>query len=65
MRDNNVSFFKKGTVLLMIAYILSPVDLVPELFAPLVGLLDDVGVIGLLTAWMYRELGDYKEEEEE
>lgn len=64
MRDNDISIFKKGTVVLMIAYILSPVDLVPELFIPLAGLLDDIGVLGLLTAWMYRELGKYKEKDE-
>ncbi len=64
MRDSEVSIVKKGTVIMMIAYILSPVDFIPELFIPLAGLLDDLGVLSLLTAWMYRELGKYKEDDE-
>lgn len=64
MRDNGVSTFKKGGVMLLIAYLLSPVDLIPELFAGPLGFLDDIGVLSLLSAWMYRELGEYRREEE-
>ncbi len=60
MRDPSVSTLKKGGVLLLIAYILSPVDFLPELFVPLAGFLDDVGVLGILTTWMYNELGSYR-----
>jgi uncharacterized membrane protein YkvA (DUF1232 family) len=41
--------------LLVVVYVLSPVDLVPDV-VPIVGLLDDLGVIGLLVAALWREL---------
>ncbi len=63
MLDGEVSGVKKGLVLLMIAYILSPVDLVPEAIIPLIGFLDDFGILTLLSGWMYGELGEYKRRE--
>ena len=58
--DPNVSKFKKGIIFLLIIYILSPIDLVPEAIIPLVGFLDDLGILTLLSGWMYGELGEYK-----
>jgi len=60
MRDPSVSALKKWGVVLLIAWILSPVDLIPELFTGPLGLLDDLGILSLLTGWMYNELGSYR-----
>ncbi len=59
MGDPSISKIKKGVVVIMVAYLLSPVDLLPELFMTFIGLLDDLGVLALLTTWMYSELGSY------
>lgn len=40
---------------LAFGYILSPVDLIPELFIPLLGLVDDIGVAAWLTAALLGE----------
>lgn len=61
LRDGKVPFWKKLTVLLGVAYIISPVDLMPELFIPIIGWLDDLGLLTALTLWMYSELGSWWE----
>lgn len=61
LRDGKVSFWKKLMVLLGVAYIISPVDLMPELFIPVIGWLDDLGLLTALTLWMYSELGSWWE----
>ena len=60
LKDRNVPTLKKAGIIGMVLYILSPVDFLPELFVPLAGFLDDVGVLGILTTWMYNELGSYR-----
>ncbi|KUP98002.1 YkvA family protein [Thermobifida cellulosilytica] len=42
-------------LLAALAYVVSPVDLVPELFVPLFGVADDVGVAVWLTAMLLGE----------
>ncbi len=42
-------------LLAALAYIISPIDLVPELFIPLFGAADDVGVAVWLTAMLLGE----------
>lgn len=61
MADGAVSPLKKVLVLLLVAYILSPIDLVPEALIPLIGFLDDFGILTLLLGWMYSELGEYRQ----
>ena len=41
----------KGLMLLVPAYLISPLDLIPD-FIPLAGWLDDVVVIPLLVSWI-------------
>ena len=65
LRDGSVSIWRKGLLLLLVAYVLSPVDMIPELFVPFIGWLDDLGVLGLLVAWLYGELGKYSTAEKE
>ncbi len=58
MMDSRNPLFKKLAVVIGIAYILWPLDLVTD-FLPIVGWLDDLGVFGLLVFFMNAELGDY------
>lgn len=58
-RDARVSMFHKLLGLLAIAYVVSPVDLVPDVM-PLVGWLDDVGVIGLIAAYYVRQITSHR-----
>jgi len=58
LRDPSVSLLKKGMIMLGILYIISPIDALPDVI-PLVGWLDDIGVIGILLASLMRELEDY------
>lgn len=46
LRDSRVPLTRKATLVLGIAYVLSPIDLVPVVFFGPVGLLDDLFVIG-------------------
>lgn len=41
--------------LLLVAYVLSPIDLVPE-WIPLLGLMDDVVLVPLAVRWLLRRL---------
>jgi uncharacterized membrane protein YkvA (DUF1232 family) len=44
LRDSRVPLWVKGTFLASVAYIVSPLDFVPDTF-PLLGQLDDIGVL--------------------
>ncbi|MGE3801719.1 MAG: YkvA family protein [Candidatus Kapaibacterium sp.] len=65
LRDGSVAFWRKGLMVLLAAYILSPVDAIPEIILPFVGWLDDLGVLGILLTWFYREMGNYGTEGEQ
>ena len=65
LRDSSVALWRKGFLLLLLAYILSPVDAIPEILLPLIGWLDDVGVLGILIGWLYKEIGDYSDQVKE
>ena len=47
-------------VLAALVYVVSPVDLIPDAI-PIVGWLDDVGVMSLAVAWMWKIVGRYRE----
>lgn len=46
-----------------IIYILSPIDLLPEVFLPIIGLTDDVGLGAFLLAQLRAETGRFVESE--
>jgi uncharacterized membrane protein YkvA (DUF1232 family) len=54
-RHPHVSFWVKGFAVLVAAYVLSPIDLIPD-FIPVIGFLDELIllplVVGLLVRWV-------------
>lgn len=59
-RDRDASLLGKLFVLAALVYVVSPVDMIPDAI-PVVGWLDDVGVMSLAVAWMWRTVGRYRE----
>jgi len=57
-RDEDASVFGKLIALVAIVYVVMPIDLIPDV--PLVGWLDDLGVMGLATAWLVRVVARYR-----
>ncbi|MGH2574196.1 MAG: YkvA family protein [Ignavibacteria bacterium] len=51
--DKNVKWYRKSVVIAALLYFITPIDSLPD-FTPLVGFLDDLGVI----AWTIKFLGD-------
>ena len=60
MRDRYVPWYRKSIVIGALIYFISPIDAVPDL-APLVGYLDDLGVITAVLKFMGSELIPYYE----
>jgi uncharacterized membrane protein YkvA (DUF1232 family) len=52
--DQRVSKYLKAMVIAVLLYVLSPVDLIPEFFLPLVGQLDDVTLLLLASYLLIR-----------
>jgi uncharacterized membrane protein YkvA (DUF1232 family) len=51
-RDRRVPFLLKGQLLLAAAYVLSPIDLIPEALIGVLGLTEDAGVLALVLMWI-------------
>ncbi len=60
MRDPFVSWHRKAIVVAALVYFISPIDAIPDI-APLVGYLDDLGVITALLKYLGHELIPYYE----
>jgi len=52
LRDPRVSKLPRFAVLAAVAYLISPVDLVPEIALPIVGWLDDAVLIWMSLRWL-------------
>ena len=63
-RSSSVPFVHKLLALFAIAYVASPVDLVPDTI-PVLGWLDDVGVVALIAAFYVRQINGWLATEEE
>ncbi len=51
-KDQRVPWVVKGQLALAAAYVLSPLDLVPEAFLGPIGLAEDAGVLALVLYWL-------------
>jgi uncharacterized membrane protein YkvA (DUF1232 family) len=58
MRDSYVPWYRKAIIVAGLIYFISPIDAIPDL-APLVGYLDDMGVIAAVLRYMGSELTPY------
>ncbi|MCC7439912.1 MAG: DUF1232 domain-containing protein [Armatimonadetes bacterium] len=56
--DRSIPFWKKAGVVVGLLYVISPVDAVSD-FLPIIGWLDDLGVLTAMYFWLMRELGEY------
>ncbi len=58
-RDSSASVFGKLVAFVAVIYAIVPFDLIPDV--PIVGWIDDVGVMGMATAWSLRAVARYRE----
>lgn len=58
MSDPDVHWSKKGIVIAALLYFIIPVDSIPDL-APIVGYLDDAGVLAAAVKYLGRQLKVY------
>jgi uncharacterized membrane protein YkvA (DUF1232 family) len=61
LRDGRVPRWKKLTGLLAVLYFLSPVDVIPDVL-PLLGWLDDLGVLSAAAFYMVRQVRQHRPE---
>jgi len=59
LADRDASLLGKLFVLAAVAYVLMPLDLIPDV-APVIGWLDDLGVVGIALAYLGRALARYR-----
>ncbi len=59
-RDPKAGFFGKAFVFLAIGYVLMPLDLLPDV-APIIGWLDDLGVVGLAIGHLAKKASEYRD----
>ena len=58
MKDSSVAWHRKAIVVAGLIYFLVPIDAIPD-FSPVVGFLDDLGVITSLLKYLGKELVPY------
>lgn len=58
MLDNNVQWYRKSVVVAALLYFIMPFDAMPD-FAPILGYLDDIGVIAWTLRFLGREITGY------
>jgi len=59
-KDADASLWGKAFVVAAMAYVIMPADAIPD-FAPVLGWLDDLGVMVLAFAYLSRVVGQYRE----
>jgi len=55
-----IPYWAIGAIVFALLYVLSPIDLIPDVI-PVIGLLDDAAVLGLCLGLVEQELEDYRE----
>jgi uncharacterized membrane protein YkvA (DUF1232 family) len=61
LRDGRIPLWKKLAGLLAVVYFLSPVDALPDVL-PILGWLDDIGVLSAAAFYMVRQVKQYQPE---
>jgi uncharacterized membrane protein YkvA (DUF1232 family) len=61
LRDRDAPFLPRLLAVLAIAYVLLPLDALPDV-APLIGWLDDLGVVGAVLAYVAARAARYESE---
>jgi uncharacterized membrane protein YkvA (DUF1232 family) len=54
LRDPRVGGLPRAAVIAAVIYLLSPVDLVPEILTPIFGFLDDATLLWLSMRWLLK-----------
>lgn len=54
-RDAQVPLWRKAVAVLAALYLFSPVDLIPDAI-PVLGWLDDLGLVALVAGWIWRDI---------
>ena len=57
-RSKSVPMWRKWVGLLAVLYVISPVDLIPDVL-PVIGWLDDIGVLGLALTFVTRDMARF------
>jgi uncharacterized membrane protein YkvA (DUF1232 family) len=65
LRAKDVSGWAKGFVIFSGIYLISPIDLIPDLLFPVVGFIDDVAIVGLALKLINDKMGVPLDPEEE
>lgn len=55
LRDPAVALWRKGAGLVAAIYVVSPIDIIPDIL-PVLGWLDDVGVASAVAAFLIRDI---------
>lgn len=63
-RDKKASFAGKAFLILTVAYVIMPVDAIPDV-APVVGWLDDLGMVAIALGYVMKVTKRYQEPEVE
>ena len=58
MMDGDVRWYRKSVVIAALVYFITPIDAMPD-FAPLIGYLDDIGVIAWTIKFLGNEINSY------
>lgn len=58
-KDGEASLFVKILFVLALAYVIWPVDAIPDVI-PVLGWLDDLGVIAIASAFLWRAIEPYR-----
>ena len=59
-RDPQAGFFGKASIFMAVAYVLMPLDLIPDV-APIIGWLDDLGVVAMALGHLAKTANQYRD----
>jgi uncharacterized membrane protein YkvA (DUF1232 family) len=59
--DKNAPLLPRLMALFAVFYVVFPLDIIPDVI-PIIGWMDDVGVIALVVAWTARQVAKYQDE---